>query len=169
VSRLKHHDPKYTQPRVQRDALHPGIVSSPHTYHTFLGSQITLNSLDGPRKDDIGSLQKQIDYHFGEIYRLKHAQNSRVPIFCLPAKLLSQVYLYVTMAGIQYGNAKFATGTFNSPQVCRHWNEVAVMFPQLWVWLRVLQNRGTYSSLVQKTPHCYWPGDLSSLTPCETS
>ena len=93
-----------------------------------------MSSLDGPRKDDIGSLQTQIDYHLGEIYLLKHAQNSRVPIFCLPAELLSGVFLYLVVAGIQYGDANFATGTFNFLQVCRRWNEVAVTSPRLWVW-----------------------------------
>ena len=93
-----------------------------------------MNRLNGPCKDDIGSIQKQIDYHLGEIYRLRHAQNSRIPIFCLPPELLSGVFLYIVVAGVQYGDANFAIGTFNFLQVCRRWNEVAVTSPQLWVW-----------------------------------
>jgi len=44
------------------------------------------------------------------------------------------VFLYVVEAGLEDGYTSFALGTFSFLQVCRCWNEVAVGFPQLWVW-----------------------------------
>ena len=81
----------------------------------------------------IDSLQKQTDFSIGEAIRPRCAPNSRIPISRLPAELLSDVFLYVVEGGLQ-NDTRFATGTFNFLQVCRHWNEVAVGFPQLWVW-----------------------------------
>ena len=65
---------------------------------------------------------------------MRYTQNSHVPIFQLPAELLLDVFLYVVEAGLQDDNASFATGTFSFLQACRRWNEVAIGFPQLWVW-----------------------------------
>ncbi|KAF9647225.1 hypothetical protein BDM02DRAFT_3188147 [Thelephora ganbajun] len=92
--------------------------------------------LEGPRKEAIDSLQKQIDFHIGEANRLRYAQNSHVAISQLPAELLSGVFLYVVEDGLrdQGAGTAFASGTFNFLQVCRHWNEVGVGSPQLWVW-----------------------------------
>ena len=92
-----------------------------------------MNSLDGPRKDTIESLQKQIDFYFGEIYRLKRTQNSHVAISRLPAEMLSEIFLYVVEDGIENA-VRFAAGTFNFLQICKRWNEVAINFPRLWVW-----------------------------------
>jgi len=91
-------------------------------------------SLEGPRKDAIDSLQKQIDFYVGETSRLRYAQNSHVLISRLPAELLSDVFLYVVETGLKDDYTSFALGTFGFLQVCRRWNEVAVGFPQLWVW-----------------------------------
>jgi len=65
---------------------------------------------------------------------LRYAQNSHLPVSRLPAELLSDVFLYVVEAGLQDGNARFTAGTFSFLQACRRWNEVAIGFPQLWVW-----------------------------------
>ena len=43
------------------------------------------------------------------------------------------MFLCIIESGIQDGEAWFGIGTFIFRQVCRHWNEVAVRFPQLWV------------------------------------
>ena len=53
---------------------------------------------------------------------------------CLPAELLAEAFLYIVESGLQEGMTRFATGTFNFLQVCKHWNKVAVGFPQLWRW-----------------------------------
>jgi len=90
-----------------------------------------LSSFDGPRKDTIESLQKQIDFHVVEANRLKYVRNSHVAVSLLPPELLSEVFLYVVEFG-QKGNTRFAPGTFGFLQVCRGWNEVAIGFPQLW-------------------------------------
>lgn len=82
----------------------------------------------------IASLQKQIDFHFSEAYRLRTVQNSHVAISRLPAELLSDVFLYVIETGLRWEDIGFATSTFAFLQVCRRWNEVAIAFPQLWVW-----------------------------------
>ncbi|KAF9642828.1 hypothetical protein BDM02DRAFT_3124129 [Thelephora ganbajun] len=90
--------------------------------------------LEGPRKEAIDSLQKQINFYLGEANRLRYAQNSHVAISQLPAELLSGVFLYVVEDGLQGAGTTFAFGTFNFLQVCRHWNKVGVGSPQLWVW-----------------------------------
>ena len=75
-----------------------------------------------------------------EIIKLSSAQNSHLPISDLPAELLSEVFLYIVESGIQIGPANIGTGgtsfkhgTFRFRQVCKHWDEVAISFPQLWV------------------------------------
>ena len=91
-------------------------------------------SLEGPPKDAIDSLQKQIDLLVVEASRLRYAQNSHVAISRLPAELLSDAFLYVIESGLRKNDTCFDTGTFNFLLVCRRWNEVAVAFPRLWVW-----------------------------------
>ena len=124
-------DPEYNK-MLCTPGMSVTLLSSHH-----LDSQIRLSSLDGQCREAIGSLQKQIDFHFGEIRRLKYARNSRayLPISRLPDELLSGVFIYVVESSLQNGDADFATGTFNFLLVCRHWNEVAVGCPLLWVWL----------------------------------
>ncbi|KAF9642827.1 hypothetical protein BDM02DRAFT_3124127 [Thelephora ganbajun] len=89
--------------------------------------------LDGPRKDAINALKQQIDSHFREINKLRSAQNSHVPISGLPLELLSEVFLCIVESSIRYDDTYFDCGTFRFRQVCRHWNEVAIGLPQLWV------------------------------------
>ena len=127
----KRHAPS-TQHGVQQNALHTGAISD-HTRHNYISSQ-RLNGLDGPRKERVESLQKQIDFYSGEIHRLKCAQYSQVAVSCLPAELLSDVFLYVIEAGLQNNDTEFAAGTFNFLQACKSWNHMAVNFPRLWVW-----------------------------------
>ena len=103
---------------------------SPHTPKLIA----RLNSVDEPRKDVIDSLQKQIDFLSGEVLRLKYAQNTHITIFRMPTELLSEVFLYLVETGLGDGSADFVAGTFKFLQVCRHWKEVAVASPQLWVW-----------------------------------
>ena len=67
-----------------------------------------------------------------EIIQLRSAQNSYVPISGLPTELLSEVFLCIVESGLQHDDTGFATGTFGFRQVCKHWNEVAIKFPQLW-------------------------------------
>ena len=81
----------------------------------------------------IDAIQKQIDIRFEEINKLRSTQNSHVPISGLPAELLSEVFLCIVESGLQYDNTSFTWGTFGFRQVCKHWNEVAIGFPQLWV------------------------------------
>ena len=93
-------------------------------------------SLEGPRKDTIDSLQKQIDFYIAEAHRLRYVQNSHVAISRLPAELLSDVFLYVVETGLERDDTNFAVGTFAFLRVCKRWNEIAVGFPQLWVrWI----------------------------------
>jgi len=95
-----------------------------------------LYSLKGPRKNAIDVLEKQIEFHLGEINKLRLAQNSHVPISGLPAELLTEAFLYVVESNSHEDIAHFTPGTFNFRQVCKHWNEVAIGFPQLWVrWM----------------------------------
>ena len=70
----------------------------------------------------------------GEVYRLAYARNSHVAVSRLPAELLTEVFLCIVESGLDGDNARFAPGTFSFLQVCKHWNEVAVSFPQLWCW-----------------------------------
>ena len=81
----------------------------------------------------IDAIQKQVDVHFKEICKLRSVQNSHVPVSRLPAELLSEAFLCIVESSLQYGSLGFAEGTFAFRQVCRHWDEVAVGFPQLWV------------------------------------
>jgi len=69
-----------------------------------------------------------------EINKLRSAQNSHVPISGLPSELLSEALLYIVESDLQEDSTCFLTGTFNFRQVCKHWNEVAISFPRLWVW-----------------------------------
>jgi hypothetical protein len=94
-----------------------------------------LYSLEGPRKDAIDVLQKQIEFHLGEINKLRAAQNSHVYISGMPAELLSEAFLYVVESGLKNDDTRFATWTFRLRLVCKHWNEVAISFPRLWVRL----------------------------------
>ena len=87
--------------------------------------------IEGSRKDAIDPLQKRIDW---EANRARYAQNSHVDISLLPVELLSDVFLYVVESGLRKGNTCFTAGTFDFLQACRRWYEVAVAFPQLWVW-----------------------------------
>jgi hypothetical protein len=121
-----------------------------HPPHS-LELKIWLHSLVGPRKKAIDALQEQIDFLFQkienlrptlrkqidlqlrEINKLRSAQNSHVPISGLATELLSEVFLSIVESGLQNGNTRFATGTFGFRQVCKHWNEVAINFPRLWV------------------------------------
>ncbi|KAF9647224.1 hypothetical protein BDM02DRAFT_3261806 [Thelephora ganbajun] len=94
---------------------------------------VWLCNLNGPRKDAIDALREQIDSHFREIDNRRSAQNSHVPISGLPLELLSEVFLCIVESSIWYDDAYFNRGTFRFRQVCKHWNEVAIGFPQLWV------------------------------------
>ena len=91
-----------------------------------------LYSLEGPRKDATDANQKQLDIHFKEIKKLRSAQNSHVPVSGLPAEVLSEVFLCIVESALQYDHSRFARGTFRFRQVCQHWNQVAIGFPQLW-------------------------------------
>ena len=91
-------------------------------------------SLKGPRKDAIDALQKQIDSYAVATGKLRSAQNSHVAISRLPVELLSEVFLCIVESGIDNDGTYFAAGTFIFLQVCKHWNEVAVNFPRLWIW-----------------------------------
>ena len=44
------------------------------------------------------------------------------------------MFLYVVEAGLKGGDTIFIIGTFAFLRVCRRWNEIAIGFPQLWVW-----------------------------------
>ena len=82
----------------------------------------------------VDTLQK--GFCVGEVNWPKSAQNLRVPVFRLPTEILSNVFLHLVESGLEChfdGDASFASWTFNFLQVCRHWNEVAIGFPQLWV------------------------------------
>lgn len=104
-------------------------------HHTRVSSYIRSHSpADGPSKNAFESLQKQIDFHMGESYRLRRAQNSYAIVSRLPEELLAEVFSYIVESGIQDIDSSFATGTFSFLQACRYWNEVAVGFPQLWRW-----------------------------------
>ena len=105
-----------------------------YTHRNYLDSQNWLYSLEGPRKNTINALEKQIQVYFREIFRLRSAQNSNVPIFDLPAELLSEVFLCIIESDLEANDTCFGAGTFGFRQVCRHWNEVAIGFPQLWTW-----------------------------------
>ena len=108
---------------------------------------VILYSSDGPHKNAFDALQAQIEFHFGEINKLRHVQNTHAPISRLPAELLSEIFRCVVTSAVQNSNADsgvrrwtgngdlcFGTGTFGFRQVCKHWNEVAIGSPQLWVW-----------------------------------
>ena len=45
------------------------------------------------------------------------------------------MFLYVVETGLRKEDTAFAAGTFAFLRVCKRWNEIAVGFPQLWVWL----------------------------------
>ena len=92
-----------------------------------------MYSLDGPRKNAIDTLQEQVGIHFGGINQLRPAHDSHIPISGLPAELLSEVFLLVIESGLRNDDTTFATGTFGFRRVCKHWNEVAISSPQLWV------------------------------------
>ena len=93
-----------------------------------------LYSLQRPRTNSIDAIEKQIEFHWGEITKLRFALNSRVPIFGLPAELLSKAFLYVVESSIECDGWRFNPRAFNFRRVCRRWNEVAISFPRLWVW-----------------------------------
>ena len=82
-------------------------------------------------KNEIESLHKQIDSHFGEIIRLRYAHNLHAAVSNLPTELLTEVFLHIIESGLRDGDTHFATDTFNFLRVCRRWNEVAVDFPHL--------------------------------------
>ena len=111
----------------------PSVLSRSPRSRKFI-DLTPLSPADGPRKDAVESLQKQIDYYVGETYRLRSARNSHAPVSRLPAELLTEAFLQIVESGLQVGKTYFATGTFNFLQVCKHWNEMAVNFPQLWRW-----------------------------------
>lgn len=92
-----------------------------------------MYSLDGPRKNAIDALQEEIDINLGEINQLRSAHNSHIPISGLPAELLSEVFFLVIESGLRNDDTTFATGTFGFRRACKHWNEVAVSSPQLWL------------------------------------
>ena len=120
------------QSRVRQNAPHAGDVSGfaptiPADAHA------QSYSLEGPCKDAINAMQKQIDVHFEEINKLRSAQNTYVPVSRLPAEILSEVFLCIVESSLQHGDFGFVAGTFWFRQVCKRWNEVAVGFPQLWV------------------------------------
>ncbi|KAF9786325.1 hypothetical protein BJ322DRAFT_781363 [Thelephora terrestris] len=84
------------------------------------------------RKTRSNLFKKQID--FGEVNRLRYAQNTHVPVFRLPFELLGEAFLHLVESGLRDDGTRFATGTFSFLQVCRRWNEVAVSLPQIWGW-----------------------------------
>jgi len=43
------------------------------------------------------------------------------------------VFLCIVESGLQHNNLGLTVGTFEFRHVCKHWNNVAVEFPQLWV------------------------------------
>ena len=92
-----------------------------------------LSSLEGPRKDVIDAMQKQIDVHLEEINKQRSIQNSQVPVSGLPAELLSEVFRCIVESSLQYSDTCFSRGTFSFREVCSRWNDVAVGSPQLWV------------------------------------
>ena len=47
---------------------------------------------------------------------------------------MSHVFLFIVDSGLPAEHTSFAATTFAFLQVCRRWNEVAIAFPQLWVW-----------------------------------
>ena len=107
---------------------------------------VILYSSDRPHKNAFDALQTQIEFHFGEINKLRRAQNTRAPISRLPAGLLSEVFRCVVTSGVRNSNIHsdvrrwtgngdlcFGTGTVGFRQVCKHWNEVAIRSSQLWV------------------------------------
>jgi hypothetical protein len=61
---------------------------------------VILYSSDGPHKNAFDALQTQIEFHFGEINKLRRAQNTRAPISRLPAELLSEVFRCVVTSGV---------------------------------------------------------------------
>ena len=89
---------------------------------------------DVPHKNEIESLQKQINSQFRDIDRLRYAQNLHAAVSNLPTELLAEVFLHIIESGLRDGDARFAADTFNFLLVCRRWNEVAVGFPHLWGW-----------------------------------
>jgi hypothetical protein len=44
------------------------------------------------------------------------------------------VFLYIVETSLEENNTNFAPRTFAFLQVCKRWNEIAIRFPQLWVW-----------------------------------
>lgn len=44
------------------------------------------------------------------------------------------MFRYVVESGLQINDTRFTTGTFGFRRVSRHWNEVAIGSPRLWVW-----------------------------------
>ena len=43
------------------------------------------------------------------------------------------MFLYLVESGLRGGDSRFAPGTFNFLQVCRHWNKAAISSPRLWI------------------------------------
>ena len=82
----------------------------------------------------IESLQKQIDFHVGESYRLRYVRNLHAPVSRLHAELLAMAFLHAVDSGLRDDDTRFATGTFVFLRVCRHWNETALSSPRLWGW-----------------------------------
>ena len=135
------------------------------THRTCLSSPTRPVSLDGPRKNAIDALQERIEFHLKEAIQLRSAQNSDVPVSGLPAELLSEVFLCIVESGLQRDDTGFAIGTFGFRQVCKHWNEVAIKFPQLWAqWpssaikaLPLFNARSKDTSISPTWKGCYTP------------
>ena len=137
------------QSRIFKNAHHAGsaVSESLLTAIAYTHGICYACSSGGPRKAAIDSVQNQIEFDFGEIKKLRSAHNSHVPVSGLPAELLSEVFLWVVRSSVQdcsirYGlqgwikddDPCFGIGTFGFRQVCKHWNEVAIGSPKLWVW-----------------------------------
>lgn len=113
--------------------LNTPIASVPLVHHARVNSYVWPHSpADGPRKNAIESLQKQIDVHLAEANRLRHAQNSHTSVSRLPAELFPEAFLHIVESSLQGDYARFAAGTFGFLQVCKRWNEVAVGYLRLW-------------------------------------
>ena len=140
---LHHHSPHCQAPPKNKmttapDPKYSKMLSTPAPLVTLISTFAETHglgcSLERPRKDRIAPIQKQIDFHIAEAYRLRSIRNSHVAISQLPAELLSDVFLYIVETGLRWDHMSFNFGTFAFLQVCRRWNEVAVESPQLWVW-----------------------------------
>jgi len=95
------------------------------------------NTPDRPYSDTFRTaLDEQINFHVGELCRLRYTRNLGAPISLLQAELLSELFLYLVDFGLRGGNTRFVPGTFSFLRVCRRWNQVAVGFPRLWsLWV----------------------------------